>query len=122
MNSKYGNPDNDYSDWRTDNAFAPGAVTHQGMVYAIQNPFTGELIYPGTARCWTFGQEQALDIMRGWGNYELKDLHDEERRAQVCGVTVEEIRKGVKSIVLVDPLAVATIIQMVLRNTGTDSL
>ena len=41
MNAKYGNPDNDISEWRTDNAFAPGASTHQGMVYAIQNPFKG---------------------------------------------------------------------------------
>lgn len=33
MNSKYKNPDNDRTLWRTDNAFAPGAATHQGMVY-----------------------------------------------------------------------------------------
>ena len=36
MDAKYKNPDNDYAMWRTDNAFAPGAATHQGMVYAIQ--------------------------------------------------------------------------------------
>jgi adenine-specific DNA-methyltransferase len=107
MNSKYGNPDNDVSEWRTDNPFAPGAVSHQGMVYAIQHPFTGEFIYPGIARCWTFGQEQALDIMSGWGEYELKDLHDEKKRAEVCGVSVDEVRANVKSIVLAVPLDVA---------------
>lgn len=30
MDSKYKNPDNDVMSWRTDNAFAPGAATHQG--------------------------------------------------------------------------------------------
>ncbi len=104
MNAKYANPDNDVSDWRTDNAFAPGAITHQGMVYAIQHPFTGELIYPGNARCWTFGQEQALEIMNGWCRYKLADLHDEAKRAEVCGISVKDIRKDVKGIVLVDTL------------------
>ena len=45
MNSKYKNPDNDIAPWRSDNPCAPGASTHQGMVYAIQHPFTGELLY-----------------------------------------------------------------------------
>ena len=84
MNAKYGNPDNDISEWRTDNAFAPGASTHQGMVYAIQNPFTGKMIYPGNARCWTFGQEQTIEIMRGWCEYELRVLDDANQRAMVC--------------------------------------
>mgnify|MGYP000016674430 CR=1 FL=1 len=52
MNSKYKNPDNDRTLWRTDNAFAPGAATHQGMVYAIQHPFTGAMLYPSNGACW----------------------------------------------------------------------
>ena len=104
MNAKYGNPDNDVAEWRTDNAFAPGAATHQGMVYAIQNPFTGKMIYPGNARCWTFGQEQTLEIMRGWCEYELRDLDDAEQRAIVCGVPVEEVKKDVYGIVLTKSL------------------
>lgn len=107
MNAKYGNPDNDIVDWRTDNAFAPGAATHQGMVYAIQHPFTGEMIYPGNGRCWTFGQEQTLEIMNGWCKYELKDLHDYHERAIVCGVPESEVRKDVKGIVLSDAFEVA---------------
>lgn len=100
MNAKYKNPDNDTTLWRTDNAFAPGAASHQGMVYAIQHPFTGKLIYPGNARCWTFGQEQTLEIMRGWCDYELRDLHDDEKRAEVCGTSIDAVRKGVMGIVL----------------------
>lgn len=100
MDSKYKNPDNDYTLWRTDNAFAPGAATHQGMVYAIQHPFTGKMLYPANGRCWTFGQEQMLEIMNGWCEYELRELDDAHERAVVCGVSDEEIRKSVKAIVL----------------------
>lgn len=107
MDSKYKNPDNDIALWRTDNAFAPGAATHQGMVYAIQHPFTGKMLYPANGRCWTFGQEQMLEIMRGWCDYELRDLNDAHERAVVCGVADEEVRQGVKAIVLTEPLEVS---------------
>lgn len=57
MNSVYKNPDNDVCDWRTSDAFAPGAFNHQGMVYAIQHPYTGELIYPYKGAHWPLKQE-----------------------------------------------------------------
>lgn len=104
MNAKYKNPDNDVALWRPDNAYAPGAATHQGMVYAIQHPFTGEMLYPSHGRCWTFGQDQMLECMNGWTEYKLEDIHDDEKRAEICGIAVDEIRKEVKSIILVKPL------------------
>ncbi len=107
MNSKYKNPDNDVTDWRTDNAFAPGAATHQGMVYAIQHPFTGKMLYPANGRCWTFGQDQMLEIMRGWCEYELRDLNDAHERAVVCGVADEDVRRGVQAIVLSESLEIS---------------
>lgn len=107
MNSKYKNPDNDRTLWRTDNAFAPGAATHQGMVYAIQHPFTGKMLYPANGRCWTFGQDQMLEIMRGWCDYELRDLNDAHERAMVCGVADEDVRQGVQAIVLSEPLDIS---------------
>lgn len=107
MDAKYKNPDNDYAMWRTDNAFAPGAATHQGMVYAIQHPFTGEMLYPANGRCWTFGQDQMLEIMRGWCDYELRDLNDMHERASVCGVEDGEVRQGVQAIVLTESLEVS---------------
>jgi adenine-specific DNA-methyltransferase len=100
MDAKYKNPDGDRAPWRSDNPFAPGAASHQGMVYAIQHPMTGEYLYPSNGRCWTFDQRQMLEIMNGWCPYELRDLHDEEARAQVCGISPSEVRVGVKSIVL----------------------
>ena len=107
MNSKYKNPDNDRALWRTDNAFAPGAATHQGMVYAIQHPFTGKMLYPANGRCWTFGQEQMLEIMCGWCNYELRNLNDAHERAVVCGVADEDVRQGVQAIVLSESLEIS---------------
>lgn len=107
MDSKYKNPDNDIALWRTDNAFAPGAATHQGMVYAIQHPFTGQMIYPSNNACWRYQQEQMLEIMRGWCDYELRDLNDAHERAVVCGVADEDVRQGVKAIVLTEPLEVS---------------
>lgn len=107
MDSKYKNPDNDTTLWRTDNAFAPGAATHQGMVYAIQHPFTGKMLYPSNGACWRYQQAQMLEIMRGWCDYELRDLNDAHERAVVCGVADEEVRQGVKAIVLTEPLEVS---------------
>ena len=52
MDAKYGNRDGDTRLWRSDNFSGPKALTHQGMVYGIQSPFTGYVHYPPTGRCW----------------------------------------------------------------------
>ena len=104
MNARYSNPDKDFSAWKSTDAFAPGAATHQGMVYAIQNPFNGNLIYPSNGRCWSLGQDQMYEIMCGWGKYELKDIDDIHKRALICGVSDDDVKKGVQGIMLVDSL------------------
>lgn len=101
MDKKYKNIDNDpLGKWRNSDAFAPGAGTHQGMVYAIQNPFSGEMLYPYDGACWRYEQSEMLAIMSGWAEYELREIDDAEKRAAICGVGVDEVRKGVKAIVL----------------------
>ena len=107
MNAKYKNPDNDVALWRTDNAYAADASTHQGMVYAIQHPFTGDLIYPANGLHWRYKQTEMLQIMRGWCDYELRDLHDAEKRAVVCGVTTEKVKQDVLGIVLSESLEIS---------------
>ena len=107
MNEKYKNPDGDSTLWRPDNPCAPGAATHQGMVYAIQHPFTGKMLYPTNGACWRYQQKDMLKIMSGWGNYELQDLNDANERAAVCGVTADDIRKGIQGIVLKDDIDTA---------------
>lgn len=118
MDAKYKNPDNDDSPWRTSDAFAPNAVTHQGMVYGIQNPFTGEMVYPYKGACWPLRQSDMLEIMQGWGRYGLKDIHDDERRAEVCGISASEVRKGVQGIVLLSSLEEARRNAIKVQNAG----
>lgn len=109
MDSKYKNPDNDpRGAWRNIVASAPNASTHQGMVYAIQNPLTGEYAYPPQGRCWALGQEFMLNAMNQWADYELRDISDNEERARVCGVSVDDVRKDVCAIVLKENLDTAS--------------
>lgn len=108
MDDKYKNPDDDVAPWKSGDPSAAGASSHQGMVYTIQHPFTGEFLYPSSSRHWTFNQDYILEIMNGWTEYELRDLHDEEQRAIICGVPTEEVRPGVMGIVLKKPLEEAS--------------
>ena len=108
MDAIYKNPDNDSRPWASDNPYAPGASMHQGMFYAIQHPFDGRLLYPSNGRCWTFSQEQMLEYMNAWANYELRDLHDEKERAAICGISEVDVRKEVKAIMLSDSLDIAS--------------
>lgn len=118
MDSKYKNPDNDVMPWTSSDAFAPGAATHQGMVYAIQHPFTGELLYPYNGACWRYQQDQMLDYMNGWCPYVLKDLDDASRRAEVCGVDASEVREGVKGIVLAQSVEESKAMASAIQETG----
>lgn len=105
MNAKYKNPDNDINgEWQNTSAFAPGGATHQGMVYAIQHPFTGKMIYPTKSAHWRFQQDIMLEIMNGWCEYKLENLHDEKERASVCGINEKDVRKEIMGIVLVNDI------------------
>ena len=108
MDSGYKNPDNDVEPWASDNPFAPGAATHQGMVYAVQHPITGTMIYPPVGRCWTFDQAQILEIMQQWSSYHLQDIGDYEIRANICGVSASSVRRNVRAVVLDVPLEEAS--------------
>lgn len=104
MDKKYKNPDGDVGPWRSDNPYAADANTHQGMVYAIQHPFTGALLYPTPSSHWRYSQDEMLSQMNGWCPYELQEIDDITKRAEICGVSASEVRKGVKAIVLSLPL------------------
>ena len=103
MDDRYSSPDGDPRSWKAGDASAPGAATHQGMVYAIQHPLTGELLYPPNGRCRPFGGYSMLNLMSEWAEYEWVDIHDEERRAQICNIPVGEVRQGVKALMLKSP-------------------
>ena len=100
MDARYKSIDNDPIPWKSGDALAADAIAHQGMVYAIQHPFDGSLLYPASGNHWRMGQTDLLKVMNEWAPYELKDLHDDDKRAILCGVSEEQVRKGVKAIVL----------------------
>lgn len=104
MLGRYSSPDGDPRPWQSVASAAPGAATHQGMVYGIQHPITGEYLYPPTGRCWTYGQDGMLAAMNGWSRYCLKDLDDVGKRAEICGVSPDEVRADVQGLALSVPL------------------
>jgi Adenine specific DNA methylase Mod len=118
MNSKYKNPDHDIEPWRSSDAFAPSAATHQGMVYGIQHPFTGKMIYPYKGACWPFEQSKMFDEISKWANYKYEFLDDDKERADVCGLPVDEIRKGIPAIILSDPIEIAREKAKTIYKTG----
>ena len=119
-NARFSNPDNDPKGaWWDDNPAAPNAKTHQGMVFAIQHPITGELIYPSPNNCWRFGQDKMFEIMNQWAPYRLEVIDDAVKRAELCGVTVEEIRQGVPALLLAIPLDEARVQAQAVYDRGT---
>lgn len=63
--------------WSGVSAFAPGAATHRGMVYAVQSPFTGVLHYPPGEQCWKNDKAWIKAQLEHWGSkYEERDLDD----------------------------------------------
>ena len=105
MDERYASPDGDPRPWSSGDAAAPGAATHQGMVYAIQHPITGELLYPPNGRHRPFGGYSMLRIMNEWAEYEFRNIHDEAKRAAICGVSENQVRPDVEAIVLKNPCA-----------------
>jgi adenine-specific DNA-methyltransferase len=94
----YQNPDSDpRGPWAPSDSTLPGASTHPGQVYAIQNPFTGRLHYPQGERCWRNERSKMKAAVEEWGvEYEDCDLSDGMRPALVI--------KGVKNPKAAKPL------------------
>ena len=103
MNEKYGSQDGDLREWSSVTVNAPGAATHQGMVYAIQHPITGGLLYPPTGRCWAFGQQQMFEYMSEWAEYQLKPLNDYDKRYAICE-QAEGVPQSIDAILLTEPI------------------
>ena len=102
MNSAYSNPDEDpRGPWTSAPATAPGSITHQGMVFGIQHPITGEYLYPPKGQHWRLGQDRFLTVMRGWNpNYIMRELDDAIERAAVCDINPDEVREGVPALMI----------------------
>jgi adenine-specific DNA-methyltransferase len=95
--SGYQNPDGDPDGpWTGVSPFAPGAKTHRGMVYGVQHPFTGRLIYPSGDQCWKRDKATIKSWFEAWGgDYVETPLGD----GKVDGLLI----KGAKDPRTVDP-------------------
>ncbi len=94
MDARYRNPDGDSRVWKGENFSGPKALTHQGMVYGIQSPFTGEVHYPPAGKCWRSPQTDTLRWLSEWGvDYELREIGDAATRAAIIGVAPGDVRK-----------------------------
>jgi adenine-specific DNA-methyltransferase len=107
LDVKYTSPDGDPRRWFDGPTTVRGDQKHHDYIHAIQHPITGELIYPTRGRHWAKPRDWILEQMSEYAPYELRDLDDAPRRAEVCGVAVEKIRPVVEAVVLAAPLAEA---------------
>jgi len=103
--SRYKSRDGDPIPWRDGDATAGKASTNHPMVYAIQHPVTGGLMYPTPGRCWGKAQSWFLEQLNQYAKYELRDIGDEDRRAVICATTPSKVKQGVPAIMLAEPLA-----------------
>jgi adenine-specific DNA-methyltransferase len=98
------NLDADEEPWTDAPATGSNAKAHKSMVYGIQSPFTGKVLYPPPGSAWRQGQDRNLEQIQGWGSkYKLVTLDDADTRAELIGVPVEDV-PAVKAIMLAEPL------------------
>lgn len=108
MDARYQNKDGDTRAWTSGDLSAVGAASHQGMVFGIQSPITGEIHYPPSGRHWGTDRRTIKRWLEEWGTpYSEVNLHDEETRAKLCGLPQDEVRAGVRALVVKGPIDVA---------------
>ena len=119
MDERHDSPDNDPIPWQSGDVSAAGAADHQGMVYAIQQPITGKLLYPASGRHWKDEQTVVLQRMNKWAKYELRNIDDASVRAALCGISIESVRQDVMAVMLAQPLEEAAVQATARYEEGT---
>jgi len=104
LNAIYTSVDGDERSWYDGDPTAPSAHRNQTWVYAIQNPQTGDLMYPAVGRCWGAKQETVFAALSEYAKFRLEVIEDDDERAHICGVPTPEVRKGIPAILLDEPL------------------
>ena len=59
-----------------------------------------------------------FEIMSQWGEYELREIDDVQKRASICGVSKEQVKRRVKAIMLSDNLENAAQKASAIYNRG----
>lgn len=99
MNSRYTSPDGDPQAWAPGDLTGRGADTHWGQVYAVQSPFTGELMWPSEGRCWAIERAKLKNMLEEWGcEYKNKDLEDGRAPALVIKGSLIAAKKAAEKV------------------------
>lgn len=99
MNSRYDSPDGDPEPWAPGDFTGRGADSHYGQVYAVQSPFTGELMWPAEGRCWAIERSRLKKLLEAWGcKYTNKNLGDGKADALVIQGSLEKAKKSAQKI------------------------
>ena len=104
MDARYVNYDQDSVPYKVTPIHAPGASTHKSMVYAVQHPFTGELMYPPKGRHWKDGQDNLLKELCKWVPYEKKIINDKKIREEICG---NDVDSDIYALTLKEPIEIS---------------
>lgn len=99
--------DGDSVPWVSTDPTGPGAIDSPGCVYAVQSPFTGELVYPRPGRHWSLGRARMAAAMAPWADYQWRDIDDEATRVSLAGLPAGTPLAGSPALMLTQPLEVA---------------
>lgn len=105
MNARYRSADGDPRPWKSGDATAGKADQNLPMVYGIQSPFTGEIMYPQPGTCWRQAPKAVLSHLNEWAPYKAVLLPDQEERARIAGVPVEKVGRTRAFMLAVPPAA-----------------
>lgn len=104
----YKNPDGDTRMWISDNPAAPHSIDKNGRqvsaVYGVQNPITGEMIYPAKNRQWGKKRADFHEWLNETTKYRDEPNPDLEKRSRATGIPVEQLRSDVPDLVVDGPL------------------
>ena len=78
MDMRYKSIDKDPQPWKSvDSTATDIEKTHSSLIFGIQQPITGEIVYPSKGRCWNYERSRLKALLEQWGStYESKDIND----------------------------------------------
>ena len=104
----YTSPDGDSRVWISDNPAAPHSVDKNGRqvsaVYGVQNPVTGEMIYPAKNRQWGKKRADFHEWLNKTTLYRDETNPDLDKRSRATGISVNQLRSDVPDLVVDGPL------------------
>lgn len=104
----YTSPDGDSRVWISADPAAPHSVDRNGRqvsaVYGVQNPVTGEMVYPAKNRQWGKKRADFHEWLNETTLYRDETNPDLERRSRATGIPVSQLRSDVPDLVVDGPL------------------